>query len=93
MDTTYRILERRVFALPKIALFPAVVARHPRMAVIALPALLAVDALKGKVVARLSAKVEELRREVSKVKVSKYTVPLCWVWGPSIAVLWSCQDS
>jgi len=52
-----------VFALPKIALFPAVVARHPRMAVIALPALLAVDALKGKVVARLSAKVEELRRE------------------------------
>ena len=61
MDTTYRILERRVFALPKIALFPAVVARHPRMAVIALPALLAVDALKGKVVARLSAKVEELR--------------------------------
>ena len=63
MDTTYRILERRVFALPKIALFPAVVARHPRMAVIALPALLAVDALKGKVVARLSAKVEELRRE------------------------------
>ena len=22
---------------------------------------------------------------------SPYTVPLCWVWGPSIAVLWSCQ--
>ena len=22
---------------------------------------------------------------------SPYTVPLCWVWGPGIAVLWSCQ--
>jgi hypothetical protein len=22
---------------------------------------------------------------------SPYTVSLCWVWGPSIAVLWSCQ--
>jgi hypothetical protein len=21
---------------------------------------------------------------------SPYTVPLCWVWGPGIAVLWSC---
>ena len=20
-----------------------------------------------------------------------YTVPLCWFWGPGIAVLWSCQ--
>ena len=67
VDTTYRILERRVFALPKIFLFPAVVARHPRMAAIALPALLAVDALKGKVVARLSTKVEELRREKKRL--------------------------
>jgi hypothetical protein len=23
---------------------------------------------------------------------SSYTVPLCWVWGPGIAVLWSCHD-
>ena len=23
--------------------------------------------------------------------IAVYTVPLCWVWGPSIAVLWSCQ--
>ena len=22
---------------------------------------------------------------------SPYTVPLCWVWGPGIAVLWICQ--
>ena len=22
---------------------------------------------------------------------SPYTVPWCWVWGPGIAVLWSCQ--
>ena len=23
--------------------------------------------------------------------IAVYTVPLCWVWGPGIAVLWSCQ--
>ena len=23
---------------------------------------------------------------------SPYTVPLCWVWGPGIAVLWSCHQ-
>ena len=23
---------------------------------------------------------------------SPYTVPLCWVWGPGIAVLWSCHE-
>ena len=37
------------------------------MAAIALPALLAMDALKGKVVARLSTKVEELRREKKRL--------------------------
>ena len=23
--------------------------------------------------------------------IAPYTVPLCWVWGAGIAVLWSCQ--
>ena len=30
-------------------------------------------------------------RFLGRFSSSPYTVPLCWVWGPGIAVLWSCQ--
>ena len=67
VDTTFGILERRLFALPKLALFPAVVAKHPRTALLVLPLAFGVDALKAKLVARLTERVEGLRREKSKV--------------------------
>ena len=47
--------------------------------------------------ARTSPKVKlDLGRNIVRTSFSfisrkKNTVPLCWVWGPGIAVLWSCQ--
>ena len=67
VDTTFNIIERRLFALPKLALFPAVVAKHPRTALLVLPFAFGVDALKAKLVARLTERVEALRREKKKV--------------------------
>ena len=67
VDTTFNIIERRLFALPKLALFPAVVAKHPRTALLVLPFAFGVDALKAKLVAKLTERVEGLRREKTKV--------------------------
>ena len=45
---------RKVFSLPKIALFPAIIYRHPLLTAVGLPVALGVDAAKGKASALLT---------------------------------------
>lgn len=65
--TAYRIFERKVFSLPKLALFPAIVYRHPALTTLGLPLALAIDAAKGKVSAYLTERIEHHRRTARRL--------------------------
>ena len=57
VEASYSIVERKLFSVPKLALFPAIVTSHPQLTAVALPIALLVDAAKAKVVAGLTARV------------------------------------
>lgn len=63
LSSSYRIVERRVFSIPKIALMPGMLLAKPSLLVTVLPACLALDAGKAAFTTLLSNSIEAFRRE------------------------------
>ena len=74
LTTAYNLIERKLFALPKFALLPALLYHHPSHAVAGLAMAAAVDALKSKMVATLTETVEELNREMRRLNSQRARV-------------------
>lgn len=74
MATTVRLLQRKAFSLPKLALFPSVALAQPLFVAGSLPLALIVDSVKSKGIARLSAALEELKREEKRVEAVRSRV-------------------
>ncbi|KAJ1458277.1 hypothetical protein M885DRAFT_437011 [Pelagophyceae sp. CCMP2097] len=62
MRSMYQLTSRKVFSVPKLALVPRVLALHPIAAAAATPLFLVVDALKARLVAKISAEIEVRRK-------------------------------
>ncbi|KAL1528771.1 hypothetical protein AB1Y20_010099 [Prymnesium parvum] len=61
VTTAFRIFERKVFSLPKLALFPALLYAHPLLSAAFLPLALAVDGAKASLTASLTRRIDEHR--------------------------------
>jgi len=58
----FSLAERKLFSLPKMALLPSVLLRHPRLALAGLPIILGLDAAKSALHAALTDAFEEHRK-------------------------------
>jgi len=77
VSTAYDILNRKLFSLPKLILLPSVISRKPALLVRIFPFILLTDILKGRLVASVTSKVEEFRKEAQDLnsvrqKVEQY---------------------
>lgn len=70
----YKLIERKLFSLPKLAMLPALVLRNPAAMAFGLPLALLVDAGKGRLVAELTERIEEARRQRKKLKAVRSRV-------------------
>ena len=62
LQTPFNLAERKLFSLPKLALVPAVLGKHPLMVALGMPVAILVDAGKSALVARITRGVEVHRR-------------------------------
>jgi len=62
VHTIFSLAERKLFSLPKMALLPSVLLRHPRLALAGLPIILGLDAAKSALHAALTDAFEEHRK-------------------------------
>ena len=67
VSTGYNLVERKLFSLPKLALAPGIIWRHPSATATALPLLLLLDVAKASAKAAITTRVEDLRRETQKL--------------------------
>lgn len=63
VGTAYDIFNRKLFSLPKLILLPSIIARQPMLLMKIFPFIFATDMLKGRIVASVTDKVEELQRK------------------------------
>lgn len=63
VGTSYDLFNRKLFSLPKVLLLPMVMARQPQMIAQVFPIIFFTDWLKGKAVAYMTSRVEQLEKE------------------------------
>lgn len=62
VSTSYDMFNRKLFSLPKLIILPGVIARQPMLLIKIFPIIFITDMLKGRIVASVTDKVEELQR-------------------------------
>jgi hypothetical protein len=67
VSTSYDMFNRKLFSLPKLIILPGVIARQPMLLIKIFPIIFITDMLKGRIVASVTDKVEELQREARDV--------------------------
>lgn len=67
LTTSYQLLERKLFTLPRLALLPGALLGHPIASAAGMAIAVAFDAAKAKAVATLTSRIEGLNRESRKL--------------------------
>jgi len=67
VGTAYDIFNRKLFSLPKLMILPGVISRQPLLLVKIFPFIFLTDMLKGRIVASVTDKVEQIQREARDV--------------------------
>lgn len=67
MDTTYDLFNRKLFSLPKVMLLPMIMARQPKMMAQIFPIVFFTDWMKGRAVAYMTSRIEQLQKETQEV--------------------------
>ena len=67
LTTSYQLLERKLFTLPRLALLPGALLGHPIASATGLAIAVAFDAAKAKAVATLTSRIEGLNRVSRKL--------------------------
>lgn len=67
VSTSYDMVNRKLFSVPKLLLLPQVIVKEPMLLVKIFPLILSADFLKGRFVAYLSNEVERLKKEEKDV--------------------------
>ncbi|KAL9179061.1 hypothetical protein ACHAXT_000103 [Thalassiosira profunda] len=68
VSTSYDVFNRKLFSLPKLMLLPAIISRQPMLLMKIFPFIFLTDVLKGRLVASVTDKVEEIENEARDVK-------------------------
>ena len=67
LTTSYRLLERKLFTLPRLALLPGALIGHPIASAAGMAIAVAFDGAKAKAVAFITSRIESLNRESRKL--------------------------
>lgn len=67
LTTSYRLLERKLFTLPRLALLPGALLGHPIASAAGIAIAVAFDGAKAKAVAAITSQIESLTRESRKL--------------------------
>jgi len=74
VSTSYDIVNRKLFSVPKLLLLPQVIMKEPMLLVRIFPLIFLADYLKGRFVAYLSNEVERLKKEEKDVSLSFFHI-------------------
>lgn len=74
VSTTYDLFNRKLFSLPKVMLLPTVMARQPRMMAQIFPIIFFSDWVKGRAVAYMTSRIEQLQKEVQELSAIRSKV-------------------
>jgi|TARA_B110001469_G_scaffold125506_1_gene141061 hypothetical protein len=67
LTTSYRLLERKLFTLPRLALLPGALIGHPVASAAGMAIAVVFDGAKAKAVAFITSRIENLNRESRKL--------------------------
>ena len=74
VTTSYRLLERKLFTLPRLALLPGALVGHPVASAAGMATAVAFDGAKAKAVAFITLRIENLNRESRKLSSKRSRV-------------------
>ncbi|CAJ1421780.1 unnamed protein product [Effrenium voratum] len=63
--SSFEIIKREVFSLPKLAYLPGILVREPLLLMLLLPANIGLDLARAKIMAHLNSRIEEMRKDIS----------------------------
>jgi len=67
VDVSYRVVESKLFALPKLLLFPGMLQQQPMLVVSILPASIILDEGRSRMFASLTKRIEKMVREIREL--------------------------
>ena len=74
LTTSHRLLERKLFTLPRLALLPGALVGHPVASAAGMAIAVAFDGAKAKAVASITMHIESLNRESRKLSSTRARV-------------------
>ena len=74
VDTTYDLFNRKLFSLPKVLLLPMIMARQPKMMIQIFPIIFATDWLKGRAIAYMTNRIEQLEKQTQEIIATRSKV-------------------
>ena len=66
-DIAYDMFNRKLFSLPKLIILPGVIARQPMLLIKIFPFIFITDMLKGRIVASVTDRVEQIQRDARDI--------------------------
>jgi ABC-type Mn2+/Zn2+ transport system ATPase subunit len=74
ITTSYEMINRKLFSLPKVLLLPAVMSRQPWLIAQVFPFIFVSDWLKANVVAYMTTQMERLQKELQDLRIMRTRV-------------------
>jgi hypothetical protein len=63
VDTTYQLVNRKLFSLPKVLLLPTMMARQPMLMAQLFPIIFTTDWMKGRAITYMTNRIETLEKQ------------------------------
>ncbi|CAJ1962895.1 unnamed protein product [Cylindrotheca closterium] len=67
VSTTYDLFNRKLFSLPKVMLLPMIIMKQPKMLAQLFPIIFVTDWMKGRAVAYMTTRIEQLEKDTQKI--------------------------
>jgi hypothetical protein len=74
VDTTYQLVNRKLFSLPKVLLLPVMIARQPMLMAKIFPIIFTTDWMKGRAITYMTMRIETLEKEQQELDAMRSKV-------------------
>jgi len=74
VSTTYDLFNRKIFSLPKVMLLPMIMIKQPKMMAQIFPIIFLTDWMKGRAVAYMTNRIEQLEKDTQKITAMRSKV-------------------
>mmetsp|Transcript_2346 Transcript_2346/g.5317 ORF Transcript_2346/g.5317 Transcript_2346/m.5317 type:complete len:851 (+) Transcript_2346:165-2717(+) len=74
VSTTYDLFNRKLFSLPKVMLLPMIMMKQPKLLAQIFPIIFLTDWMKGRAVAYMTKRIEQLEKETQKITAMRSKV-------------------